>query len=105
MNYFKLPITSDNSFARYTVQLSGVSYTLHLRWNERAGRWFMDIASALNEPIVSSVPMLIMRNLVSRFAFAALPPGTLFILDDTWQNTEPGRYAWGTTHSLYYGTP
>lgn len=104
-NYIKVPLDAARPFYKFTIRLSGITYTFHIRWNERAGRWFFDLATASDLPLVSSVPLLIRKNLIARFATAGLPPGYFFVLDETGQNTEPGRNAWGTSHSLYYAEP
>lgn len=100
--YTKIPLDSENAFYVFSITLSGVNYAFHMRWNSRAGRWFLDIHSASDVPIISSIPLLIRRNLIGRYAMATKPPGTLYVNDDTAQESEPGRNAWGTTHTLYY---
>jgi hypothetical protein len=100
-----IPLDSDLPFYRFTVTLTGMTYVLHVRWNDRAGRWYFDLADSSDVLLVSSVPLLIGRNLLGRYALEGLPTGTLMVVDDTGQGTEPGRDAWGVSHSLVYVEP
>jgi hypothetical protein len=74
----KIP-TDPGDAAPYSMQvaLDGAVYTLGLRWNARAGLWFLDVATAdgvavcCGEPVVNGYPLL------SRHKDARLPPGVL----------------------------
>jgi len=42
-------ITSDDDQVpeyQYTIDLSGVSYQIRLRWRDRPGRWYIDLRAA-----------------------------------------------------------
>ena len=98
----EIPLTSDNPFFAFSIRLTGIQYTFHVRWNDRAGRWFFDLHTGSDTPLISSVPMLIERNLIGRFVQVGLPPGMLFVWDNTQQDSQPGRNAWGASHTFYY---
>lgn len=101
-----MPLGNDVPWYDFTIGLSGVQYQLTIRFNSRMERWLMDIASAGGTPLLSSVPLLIGRNLIGRFAAnAALPVGMFFVLDNTNSGAEPTRNSFGTTHTLWYQDP
>lgn len=103
-----LAYPAGNTFPWYglRVSLSGVIYTINLRYNTRMHRWIMDINDASNNPIQVGLPILIDRNVAGQYVTAGLPPGTTFSVCETANPlTQPSRLSFGTTHTLYYADP
>lgn len=105
MTFLLLPARNDIPWYTFKITLSGLIFTLRFRYNVRMQRWIMDIADASDQDIINGLPLLILRNLSGRFVLATLPPGIIFVTDDTNQGTQPTRYSFGTTHTLFYADP
>ena len=104
-NFLTLPLSSEYPFFKFTIPLSGVDFTLHFRYNSRMDRWMMDIADQADNMLLAAIPLLVSRNLLERFDNSAFPAGVFFVTDDTGNESDPTRYSWGQTHSLYYADP
>lgn len=100
-----MPTFTDTPWYKYKIVLSQVLYTLHFRFNSRMDRWIMDISDAINNDILTSIPLLINHNVTGRFSITNLPPGYFFCLDDTNQDTQPTQFSFGPTHTLWYSDP
>jgi hypothetical protein len=105
MNFLLIPARNDFPWYRFKITLSGVVYTLRFRYNLRMDRWILDIADPSNNPILIGLPVLLERDMTGQYVMAAIPPGTLFISDDTNKGSQPGRYAFGNTHTFFYADP
>lgn len=104
--YLSYPAGANFPWNSFRATLSGVVYTITLRYNTRAARWVMDIGDASNNPILMGLPILIERNLAGQYVTPGLPPGPSFAVCDTAAPlTQPSRYSFGTTHTLFYGDP
>lgn len=102
MNFLNMPLRNDVPWYQFKVTLSGVVYTVRARFNKRMNRWMLDFADPSNNDILLGLPLLLERDLSGRFVMIGLPPGLMFILDNTNQGTQPTRYSFGTTHTLFY---
>lgn len=105
MTFLLVPARNDVPWYKFKITLSNVIYTLRFRYNVRMQRWIMDIADASDNDIINGIPLLLLRTLSDRFVIASLPVGTLFVTDDTQQNTQATRYSFGTDHTLFYADP
>lgn len=104
-NFLKIPLDEESPWYSFTVTLTGVSYTFTLRYNIRLDRWMLDIADASETPILSGIPLLIERNLTGQYTALDLPPGVLFVTDDSGRELQPGLLSFLTDHSLNYADP
>ncbi len=100
--FVAIPARNDVPWYTFKITLSNVVYTLLIRYNGRMRRWIMNIQDASGNDVINGIPLLIGINLAGRFVTAALPPGVFFVLDNTNQSDQPERFAFGTTHTLYY---
>lgn len=75
---------------------------MHLRYNGRMQRWIMDLNDAADEPILSGVPVIILRDLTGQYTTLQLPDGTFFATDDTNQDVQATLLSFGTDHTLYF---
>ena len=107
MTFYTIPINSQFPWFTVKMTLSGVSYTLRFRLNNRSNRWIMDIADASNVDILDGIVLLINRDLTYQYqtAMANLPAGQFFVVDNTGEGNEPTQYSFGNTHSLIYADP
>lgn len=62
------------------VELDEEIFFLHFSWNETGGFWTMAVENAYNDEIVSSIPLLPNRLLLSQFSLEALPLGDFMVV-------------------------
>lgn len=103
--FFDVPVGNNFPWTKFVTSLSGTSFSLVFRFNTRMSVWFMDIQDQAGNSLLSGVPILIETALIGRFVTQGLPVGDFIAFDDTNQGTEPGRYSFGTDHSLVYADP
>lgn len=84
------------------VPLDGVTYTLELRWNARAGSWSLSIATEVGDPIATGLVVVLNMPLGDRCTDARMPPGRLVALDTSGETRGPGETDFGTRVQLYY---
>lgn len=101
-----LQLTAQNNLPsfRYTILLDGTNYTLTYTFNSRMGKWFLDLADAVGNEIVSQVPIIASWPLFDRFNDLAVPPGTLFAFDTSGQDLDPGQFDLGDRVLIFYAT-
>jgi hypothetical protein len=102
---FTVPVGNQLPWYKFRISLSGVLFTLHMRYNTRMTRWILDVNDASDNPIISGIPVLIERNLVGQYATLAIPEGILFASDDTGNGQQPTLYSFGLDHSMWYEDP
>lgn len=104
MKYLKLP-ASDAPWYSYRTTLSKVRYTLGFRYNKRMDRWILNISDANGTPILLGIPLLINHVLTRQYTNLALPPGALFVIDNSGANQQPGISSFLKDHQLIYADP
>jgi hypothetical protein len=102
---FTVPLNNTLPSYKFKITLSGVIFTLVLRFNTRTNTWFMDIQDPSGNPILTAIPVLIERELTSQYTTLAIPAGVFAALDETGQENQPSLYSFGTTHVLLYLDP
>lgn len=105
MSFFTLQASNQLPWYKFTNTLSGIVYTLRFRFNTRMSRWLLDIADAADNDILVGIPVLIQRDLSGQYVIEGLPPGVLFAVDDTNQDTQATRLSFGLDHSFIYSDP
>lgn len=66
MQTFEIPLTpAPQSFL---VSVRGVQYTFTLQWRDPAG-WFLDIADANNNALVSGIPLVTGVDLLQQYGY------------------------------------
>jgi len=58
MPLFIIPVDNQNPDFTFYTNLEDSTYFFRMRWNTRAGKWFMDILNDQNEAIVQSVAIV-----------------------------------------------
>lgn len=97
-----LPTRVDVPHYDFSVDLDGRTYTLELRWNERAGAWFLSTYDAEGVPVVSGRKVVLYSPLLGHTVDPRRPPGELFAIDTTGSDLDPGRYDLGGRVLLVY---
>lgn len=100
----ELPLFSTTPSYRYTVEIESVVYMLQFHFNDRMGRWIMDILTPSQVVILAGIPMLTDTDLIGRFQNKALPPGYFLVVDNTGKHRNPDFDNFGTDVKLYYLT-
>lgn len=93
----------DSPFYTYTIDLSGETFTLTFRWNERAEQWLMDIEDAENDKIARGVALVPHYLLIDQLSL--VKPVGEFVLapyDSTSPQIDNPRELY-KTHYLIYG--
>lgn len=101
----QIPTQQNLPWYTFQMTLTQVIYTLTMRYNTRMNRWILDVNDSQNNQILSSIPLLINRNLIGQYTTLNLPPGMIFVTDDTNQDTQATQYSFGVDHSLWYFDP
>jgi hypothetical protein len=86
----------------YAVDLEGSTYVVELRWNVRAGAWFMSLFDRARAPIAVGRKVVLGANLRGRSADGRLPPGTLLALDTSGSGRDATETDLGTRVLLAY---
>ena len=101
-----LQLFTSTSSPNYTqrVALDGREYVLRIRWNQRAEKWFMNIADSDGVMIVSGLKLVL--NVVVGGLFRGvdprMPPGGFLLVDNTDQERDPGLTELGLRVFLVY---
>ena len=105
MTFYQLPLNNTYPWYTFQITLSGVVYSLVIRYNNRSNRYMMDINDPSGNQILSGVVLLINRNLTGQYTTLSLPPGIFFVTDETSQGIQPTQYSFGISNSLWYEDP
>jgi hypothetical protein len=102
---FTIPINVKLPWQQFKITLSGVIFTLEIRYNGRMDRWVMNINDASGNQILQGIVLLISRDLTSQYVTLSIPTGVFFATDDTKKDIQPGQNSFGVDHSLFYVDP
>lgn len=84
--------------------IEGVTYVFRWVWNEREATWYVSIADAENDPIVSGVRVVLGENLIAGVADSRLPDGQILVADPSGNTDEPDRDTLGKNVLIVYVT-
>lgn len=101
MTIQRIPIPRSAASFTMRVMLERREYVLAMRWNARAGRWFMSIADS-SGVLIATRPLTTNRPLLSGVVDARRPPGELVVLDTARLDTPIGLGELGTRAVLDY---
>lgn len=102
MSVIEIPVRSDLKAYEFQIELDGIVYTLKFRFNERMGRWLMDIADSISNELLNGIVLLTNVPLTDDYVVANTPPGRFFCLDKTGQNKDSGADDLGNDIQLVY---
>lgn len=101
----KIPLLTETTDQRLTVELDGNPYILRVLWNERYGYFSLSINTIDDDPILTNIKMVKNYNLTSRFKDVRLPFGGLYFVQEKGNATLPGYADIGGNFGLYYYEP
>lgn len=102
MGVYFIPVEYDEPHFEIRVELEARTYAMEVRWNSRAGAYFLTLKSGDGEPIVSSRKM-VLGVLLNRLAVGdRAPPGLLTLFDTTRRDEEAGLGELGRRVQLVY---
>jgi hypothetical protein len=104
-NLIQLPMAQNLPSFTFTTTLSSVAYTFNAYFNTRAERWMLDILDVTLTPILVGLPLLIDRDLLAQYATLPLPPGGLFVIDESGKQAQPNAGSFLIDHTLLYLEP
>lgn len=84
------------------VTLEDVTYTLELRWNERASAWFMNVLDAEGVTMLQAGLRLVADWMLGSFNVGAQPPGAFVARDTSGLGIDPTLEDLGTRVQLLY---
>lgn len=82
------------------VELEGVVYGLHLRWNHRGDRWALNLLNSAGLPLCMGRRVCLGTFLLPRPRRQEWPPGELLVVDE--DGEEPALTNFGDTAKLIY---
>ncbi|WP_250512703.1 hypothetical protein [Caballeronia sp. INDeC2] len=88
----------------FQIALAGVTYKLTLMWREAPqGGWFLDMADAAGNRILSGVPLVTGADLLEQYEYLGIG-GELWLQTDGDEAAVPTFDDIGTTSHLYFVT-
>ena len=77
-----IPFTEYPAFSE-EVDLDGTSYKLSFVWNSRGEFWTLTFADIDGDEILSGIKLVLNYELLQEFHYLPIPPGFLFVLETT----------------------
>jgi hypothetical protein len=102
VNTFEIPLAGQSTTFQTTIL--NVVYTLTLQWRNAAGLWYLDIADANGNPIVSGLPLITGADLLEQYAYLSFG-FELWVQSDVTPDALPTYENLGTSSHLYVVTP
>lgn len=96
------PAIRSRGSATMRTRLDGSDYVLTFQWNQRLGRWSMDVADQDSDPIASGIVLVTDFPLLSLVTDVRAPPGTLAVYDTQSPQIDPTLDSLGIRHRLVY---
>lgn len=102
MGFFTLPISSDEGYYSFDVELEGEIYIFYLRYNNRAEKWVISMYDSNEDPIFQGLYLVLGYDYFNSFYDSRLPSGNLVLVNIESANEEPTRDNLGTNCKLLY---
>jgi hypothetical protein len=96
------PQRTNRPAFRFRTRLEGEFWAFRLVWNTRVHAWFLDVISADGVDLVTGLRIAEGLDLLGAFSDTTLPPGQLFVVDDSGLHRDPPRNAWTEGWRLKY---
>ena len=97
-----IPLNNNTFFYTFKTTLSGILVVLTLRYNGRMDRWILNIDDQAGNQIISGLPLLVNKNLLSQYPTLNILPGTLMAVDVSQQLLQPTQFSFGVNNFLVY---
>lgn len=86
-----VPTSPGVPFYTQKTRLDGVDYVLGFRYNQREDRWYLSLADSEEIPILSGLKLVTNWPLLQAYHYdPRVPPGELFAMDLSGDDTPPG---------------
>lgn len=86
-----VPTSRDLSSYTQRTQLDGRDYVLRFQFNQRIGRWSMDVSDQDEVPIAHGLMLLTGVQLGRGITDERFPPGVLMVIDYVAETTQVSR--------------
>lgn len=96
---YEIPLTPQNQTFR--VALSGVTYSMRLRWIDVMNTWSLDLSDESGKLLVGSIPLVTGSDLLGPYQYLMIP-GTLTVASDHNSDAIPTASNLGIESHLYY---
>ena len=91
---------------RMRVTLSGATYGVEWRWNDRDGAWYFSMEDPSGEPLVSGIRCVLGVDLLGSVPVTdRRPPYGLWVFDPSEGMAEPTYESFGKSVLIYYPEP
>ncbi len=97
-----IPFFTQFSNFREEVILDNISFLFDFTFNERSEQWSMSILQPDEIPIMHGIKLVLGYSLLDQFDYLDLPPGEIFCVDTTDNETEINRTNMGSIIELIY---
>jgi hypothetical protein len=103
MTTFEIPLTPQSQ--QFLITLSGMQYQMSVTWRDAvSGGWFLDIADAGGNQIVSGIPLVTGVDLLAQYAYLGIN-GQLWVATDGNPTAVPIYQNLGVASHLYFIAP
>jgi len=70
LQVYDIPLSAQSQ--RQSVVLLNVTYTFTVQWRDAAGLWFLDIADASGNAIISGIPLVAGADLLGQYDYLGI---------------------------------
>jgi len=102
MAWLEIPTRTDISAYSYKISLEGTTFSLRFSFNDRVGKWMLQIADQSDVVLLNEIPLVSNWDLISRFVTDGLPLGALYAFDTSGTGSDAGRFDLGERVKLLY---
>lgn len=101
MATYEIPLSAEPQ--KFQINLAGAAYSILVRWNPIAAVWVLDIATALEVPILRGIPLVANVDLLEPYPYLNFG-GQLIAQTDNAIAIPPTFANLGTVGHLYFVT-
>ncbi len=104
--HIDIPLSEGAPLPNFDMQapLDGVTYTLQVRWNVRAGAWYLDVLDEAGENVLLAGVKLVVNWPLGAYSTGRQPPGVFTVVDTGGQGADPDLAGLGVRWTLLYFT-
>lgn len=102
MSSVQIPVDRNSPDQKFSIDLEGTVYVLRLIWNSRTGRWALSIFEEDETPIITGIAVVGNFDLLKQYSDPRLPPGTIYVADQSGLAREPTDENLGGSVLLLY---
>ena len=97
-----IPLDAETPDYTEQVTLDGTVYTLRFRWSVREESWYMDVLTAVEEPIRLGIKVVPYWSLGRNVPDPRFPPGVFSVWDTGGTDEAPGEHDLGGRVIILY---